>query len=161
MGADRHLAENAMTVIERLNRAALLSKMPLQLARDAAREIDRLQVELDDRESQLNRLAMKEIEARSSPEPSAEPVAWMADDGRIIDSKAKRQGPPGATGMFSIPLYGAPPRETPARFTAAPATPCSRCGCEWGRCNNTPDHVYHLCVVPEAPPQTTSEGTGA
>ncbi len=34
---------------------------------------------------------------------------------------------------------------------AAHGSVCLRCGEFWARCNNTPAHVYHLCIVPEVP----------
>lgn len=35
-------------------------------------------------------------------------------------------------------------------FTATDGQKCDRCGETWGRANNTPNAVYHLCLVPDA-----------
>lgn len=35
-------------------------------------------------------------------------------------------------------------------FAAVDGQKCDRCGETWGRANNTPNAVYHLCLVPDA-----------
>jgi hypothetical protein len=48
-------------------------------------------------------------------------------------------------------------RPTEWRFKAKDGERCSRCGEDWGVANNTPNSVYHLCLVPRSEADTGSK----
>jgi len=53
--------------------------------------------------------------------------------------------------------FGSGPPPLP-EYAAEPDAVCDRCGEKWGRANNTPHSVYHLCLVRDRSALTKCEG---